>query len=177
VGRSASLSQGVSEVRPGILTRCHHRPARPPWPPGNSSDGALAVLTLAQSTMPRVSMTPEEAQVLVRSLLRESAEDSGKCPSLTIARLRSQASDHEHKSWSRKAGPDNFTIFEGTSEIQRMIIGRSPACRPVGVNRVNIEHALVSPAAAARAPGRASVWHQRGRSHRPASPAFVGAAT
>jgi len=31
----------------------------------------------------------------------------------------------EHMSWSRVPGPENFTIFEGTSEIQRMIIGRS----------------------------------------------------
>jgi hypothetical protein len=28
-------------------------------------------------------------------------------------------------SWSRDPGPDNFTIFEGTSEIQRMLIGRA----------------------------------------------------
>jgi hypothetical protein len=27
--------------------------------------------------------------------------------------------------WSRVLGPDNFTIFEGTSEIQRMLIGRA----------------------------------------------------
>jgi hypothetical protein len=27
--------------------------------------------------------------------------------------------------WSRKPGPENFTIFEGTSEIQRMLIGRA----------------------------------------------------
>jgi alkylation response protein AidB-like acyl-CoA dehydrogenase len=28
-------------------------------------------------------------------------------------------------SWSRASTSDNFTIFEGTSEIQRMIIGRA----------------------------------------------------
>jgi hypothetical protein len=27
--------------------------------------------------------------------------------------------------WSSKDTSDNFTIFEGTSEIQRMIIGRA----------------------------------------------------
>ena len=27
--------------------------------------------------------------------------------------------------------PDNFTIFEGTSEIQRMIIGRAVTCLDV----------------------------------------------
>ena len=28
----------------------------------------------------------------------------------------------EHMSWSRVPGPENFTIFEGTSEIQQRII-------------------------------------------------------
>ena len=35
-----------------------------------------------------------------------------------------QAHNLERRSWSQVATPDNFTIFEGTSEIQRMIIGR-----------------------------------------------------
>jgi alkylation response protein AidB-like acyl-CoA dehydrogenase len=33
--------------------------------------------------------------------------------------------DRRHVRRSAKAMPDNFTIFEGTSEIQRMIIGRA----------------------------------------------------
>ncbi len=32
---------------------------------------------------------------------------------------------HEHRSWSQIPGPENFTIFEDTSEIQRMLIGRA----------------------------------------------------
>jgi len=39
--------------------------------------------------------------------------------------VRGQEVDHEHRSWSDNARPNNFTIFEGTSEIQRMIIGRA----------------------------------------------------
>jgi alkylation response protein AidB-like acyl-CoA dehydrogenase len=37
--------------------------------------------------------------------------------------LPGQARDHEHEPIV--ATPDNFMIFEGTSEIQRMIIGRA----------------------------------------------------
>jgi hypothetical protein len=36
-----------------------------------------------------------------------------------------QPHDHEHACCSASATPDNFTIFEGTSEIQRLIIGRA----------------------------------------------------
>jgi alkylation response protein AidB-like acyl-CoA dehydrogenase len=39
--------------------------------------------------------------------------------------LAGQAYDLEHNPWSQAATADNFTIFEGTSEIQRMIIGRA----------------------------------------------------
>ncbi len=36
-----------------------------------------------------------------------------------------QLHDHRHTRCSAPATPDNFTIFEGTSEIQRLIIGRA----------------------------------------------------
>ena len=39
--------------------------------------------------------------------------------------MRGQRHKHEHVSTWQVATPDNFTIFEGTSEIQRMIIGRA----------------------------------------------------
>jgi hypothetical protein len=37
----------------------------------------------------------------------------------------SQQHDRQHARCSARVTPDNFTIFEGTSEIQRMIIGRA----------------------------------------------------
>ena len=40
-------------------------------------------------------------------------------------RLPCQTPDCEHESCSHITTADNFTIFEGTSEIQRMIIGRA----------------------------------------------------
>ena len=39
--------------------------------------------------------------------------------------MPAQARNYERVSSSRTATSDNFTIFEGTSEIQRMIIGRA----------------------------------------------------
>ena len=36
-----------------------------------------------------------------------------------------QRCDYEHVSWWYVATSDNFTILEGTSEIQRLIIGRA----------------------------------------------------
>jgi hypothetical protein len=37
----------------------------------------------------------------------------------------SQQHDHQHARCSARATSDNFTIFEGTSEIKRMITGRA----------------------------------------------------
>jgi hypothetical protein len=42
-----------------------------------------------------------------------------------------QGPDRQQGHWSALATPDNFTIFEGTSEIQRMIIGRTVTGLPV----------------------------------------------
>jgi hypothetical protein len=39
--------------------------------------------------------------------------------------LPGHTDDHQHACCSAPATPDNFTIFEGTSEIQRLIIGRA----------------------------------------------------
>ena len=39
--------------------------------------------------------------------------------------LPGQAHDRQHPRRSASGTADNFTIFEGTSEIQRMIIGRA----------------------------------------------------
>jgi len=36
-----------------------------------------------------------------------------------------QGDNYEHTPWPKTYTSDNFTIFEGTSEIQRMIIGRA----------------------------------------------------
>jgi hypothetical protein len=39
--------------------------------------------------------------------------------------LSGELLDLEHVCWSPVATSDNFTLFEGTSEIQRLIIGRA----------------------------------------------------
>jgi hypothetical protein len=39
--------------------------------------------------------------------------------------LPGQLHDRQHVPCSASGTPDNFTIFEGTSEIQRLIIGRA----------------------------------------------------
>jgi hypothetical protein len=39
--------------------------------------------------------------------------------------LPGQPCDRQHAHCSAETTSDNFTIFEGTSEIQRMIIGRA----------------------------------------------------
>jgi alkylation response protein AidB-like acyl-CoA dehydrogenase len=44
---------------------------------------------------------------------------------MTSGFLPGQAHDHQHMRCSAPGTSDNFTIFEGTSEIQRMIIGRA----------------------------------------------------
>jgi hypothetical protein len=62
---------------------------------------------------------------LAPSLLRRSTEDDGKRSSLTMAQIQGQGCDCERRSWSGEVEPNNFTIFEGTSEIQRMLIGRA----------------------------------------------------
>ncbi|HUY46269.1 MAG TPA: hypothetical protein VMV92_11160 [Streptosporangiaceae bacterium] len=36
-----------------------------------------------------------------------------------------QTRDRQHEPCSQAGTPDNFTIFEGTSEIQRVIIARA----------------------------------------------------
>ena len=43
-----------------------------------------------------------------------------------VNRLRARpGGDRQHARCSAAGTSDNFTIFEGTSEIQRMIIGRA----------------------------------------------------
>jgi hypothetical protein len=44
---------------------------------------------------------------------------------MTTAHRAGQTHDHQHRQCSALTTPDNFTIFEGTSEIQRMLIGRA----------------------------------------------------
>jgi hypothetical protein len=51
----------------------------------------------------------------------KTAEDNHRRSSI----LARQMHDRRHVRRSAKAMSDNFTIFEGTSEIQRMIIGRA----------------------------------------------------
>jgi hypothetical protein len=61
----------------------------------------------------------------VPSLFRENQENDGRRPSMIISVSPSQQHDRQHARCSARATSDNFTIFEGTSEIQRMIIGRA----------------------------------------------------
>jgi hypothetical protein len=61
----------------------------------------------------------------VPSLFRQVREDNEKRPSTIIGRLPGQEHNHEHMPQSLIITSDNFTIFEGTSEIQRMLIGRA----------------------------------------------------
>jgi alkylation response protein AidB-like acyl-CoA dehydrogenase len=45
---------------------------------------------------------------------------------ITDNRFRNSSGPYlRHTSWQETFTSDNFTIFEGTSEIQRMIIGRA----------------------------------------------------
>jgi hypothetical protein len=56
-------------------------------------------------------------------VFRENREnDKRRAPTIT-GLLPGQAGDGRHTCCSPSCTPDNFTIFEGTSEIQRMIIG------------------------------------------------------
>jgi alkylation response protein AidB-like acyl-CoA dehydrogenase len=61
-------------------------------------------------------------------LFRHCSVRAGKRRKITIDDHRflpGQMHDRRHVRRSATAMPDNFTIFEGTSEIQRMIIGRA----------------------------------------------------
>ena len=44
---------------------------------------------------------------------------------MTTAHGAGQTLDRRHRHRAALTEPDNFTIFEGTSEIQRMLIGRA----------------------------------------------------
>jgi hypothetical protein len=48
--------------------------------------------------------------------------------------LPGEAHDHQNVRWSALCTPDNFTIFEATSEIERMIIGRAVTSLPSGAS-------------------------------------------
>jgi hypothetical protein len=81
---------------------------------------------LATPGWARGTVTPARAWAgAVPCLFRQGPENSEKLPSLAIGLPPGEDSTSEHMSWSRVPGTDNFTIFEGTSEIQRMIIGRA----------------------------------------------------
>jgi len=61
----------------------------------------------------------------VPCLFCENRENDGIRPS-TITHLGpDHADDRQHAYCSAPSTSDNFTIFEGTSEIQRLIIGRA----------------------------------------------------
>jgi hypothetical protein len=47
-----------------------------------------------------------------------------------IDSLPSQARDHEHRYCSQADTPDNMQIFEGTNQIQRLVISRHLASGP-----------------------------------------------
>jgi hypothetical protein len=51
--------------------------------------------------------------------------DGGGRPSMITGFLPGQTHSHQHTYCSTPGMSDNFTIFEGTSEIQRLIIGRA----------------------------------------------------
>jgi len=61
----------------------------------------------------------------VPSLFRENRENDKRRPPTITGLLPGQAGDGHHTCCSASCTPDNFTIFEGTSEIQRLIIGRA----------------------------------------------------
>jgi hypothetical protein len=61
----------------------------------------------------------------VPSLFRENRKTDGRCPSTITGFLPGQTHDRQGAGCLAPTTPDNFTIFEGTSEIQRMIIGRA----------------------------------------------------
>jgi hypothetical protein len=58
-------------------------------------------------------------------LFREAREDSENLPSTTTGGPPAHAVAFERTSWSGALTSYNFTIFEGASEIQRMLIGRA----------------------------------------------------
>ena len=68
---------------------------------------------------------PPVGAAAVPSLFRQRRENSGRCPPTPTALGASEAHDRQHRRCSASVMPDNLTIFEGTSEIQRMLIGRA----------------------------------------------------
>jgi hypothetical protein len=58
-------------------------------------------------------------------LFRQKRKTNERCPSMTISQPAGEAEGLERRRCSSKDTTNNFTIFEGTSEIQRMIIGRA----------------------------------------------------
>ena len=67
----------------------------------------------------------------VPSLFRQSRKNGGRCSSMTTAHLAGQKLVSGIGQCSALTTSDNFTIFEGNSEIRRLIIGRAVTGLPV----------------------------------------------
>jgi hypothetical protein len=60
----------------------------------------------------------------VPSLFRQSREDDGRQPPLTIDQLPGQDHGLECECWPLVDTPDNTQIYEGTNQIQRVVMAR-----------------------------------------------------
>jgi hypothetical protein len=60
----------------------------------------------------------------VPSLFRQSREGDGRRPALTIDQPSGQDRDLERECWSLMHTPDNTQIYEGTNQIQRVVMAR-----------------------------------------------------
>jgi len=60
----------------------------------------------------------------VPSLFRQVREDNERRPSTAIDQLPDRGRDLERVSWLLVAMPDNTQIYEGTNQIQRVVMAR-----------------------------------------------------
>jgi hypothetical protein len=60
----------------------------------------------------------------VTSLFRQSREDDGRRPSPTIDQFAGQNHNLEHSFWPQTLAPNNTQIYEGTNQIQRVVMVR-----------------------------------------------------